>query len=91
MVLLSIWGSAYVPTRHSAVDAGLAIGKTGGISTNEFLQTNDPDIYAAGDACEYVYGRRVNRCESLWQALPIVRDDWPVSMRRLDDVRQPRQ
>ncbi|MEZ6039109.1 MAG: FAD-dependent oxidoreductase [Planctomycetaceae bacterium] len=39
-----------------AVDAGLDIGKTGGISVNEYLQTSDPNIYAAGDACEYIYG-----------------------------------
>ena len=39
-----------------AQDAGLEIGQTGGITTNEFMQTNDPDVYAVGDACEYVYG-----------------------------------
>ncbi len=26
-----------------------------GILTNQFLQTSDPDIYAAGDACEYIF------------------------------------
>lgn len=33
-------------------DSGLAINR--GILINEFLQTNVPDIYAAGDAVEYV-------------------------------------
>lgn len=53
---LVILGIGVRPNTSLAVDAGLAIGKTGGISTNAFLQTTDPDIYAAGDACEYVYG-----------------------------------
>lgn len=35
-----------------AAEAGLAIGKRGGIVVNEFLQTSDPDIYAAGDCIE---------------------------------------
>jgi NADPH-dependent 2,4-dienoyl-CoA reductase/sulfur reductase-like enzyme/rhodanese-related sulfurtransferase len=37
-----------------AKDAGLAIGPTGGISVNSFLQTSDPDIYAGGDCVENV-------------------------------------
>ena len=32
--------------------AGLEIGKTGAIHVNENYQTNDPDIYAVGDAIE---------------------------------------
>ncbi|AIY06086.1 peroxiredoxin [Planococcus sp. PAMC 21323] len=35
-----------------AVNAGLKIGETGGIQTNEYMQTNDPFIYAIGDASE---------------------------------------
>lgn len=38
-----------------AIEADLTIGQTGGISVNRFLQTSDPDIYAAGDACEYIF------------------------------------
>ncbi|MFC4409515.1 CoA-disulfide reductase [Chungangia koreensis] len=32
--------------------AGLEIGETGGIVTNDVMQTTDPDIYAIGDAAE---------------------------------------
>jgi NADPH-dependent 2,4-dienoyl-CoA reductase/sulfur reductase-like enzyme/rhodanese-related sulfurtransferase len=51
-----ILGMGVRPNTKLAVDAGLMIGKTGGIATNVSLQTNDPDIYAVGDACEYVFG-----------------------------------
>ncbi len=40
------------PETKLAKDAGLAIGTTGGIHVNEYLQTSDPDIYAVGDAIE---------------------------------------
>jgi NADPH-dependent 2,4-dienoyl-CoA reductase/sulfur reductase-like enzyme/rhodanese-related sulfurtransferase len=40
------------PNVKLAREAGLNIGELGGITTNEFMQTNDPDIYAAGDCCE---------------------------------------
>ncbi|WP_255297563.1 FAD-dependent oxidoreductase [Anaerophaga thermohalophila] len=40
------------PNVRLAKEAGLNIGSLGGITTNEFMQTNDPDIYAAGDCCE---------------------------------------
>ena len=40
------------PRTELANDAGLAIGKTGGIKVDEYLRTNDHDIYAAGDAIE---------------------------------------
>lgn len=43
------------PNVTLARNAGLAIGKTGGIEVNEFLQTNDPDIYAGGDCVENVH------------------------------------
>lgn len=51
---LIILGMGVRPNTRLATDAGLHIGKTGGITTNAFLQTTDPDIYAVGDACEYV-------------------------------------
>jgi NADPH-dependent 2,4-dienoyl-CoA reductase/sulfur reductase-like enzyme/peroxiredoxin family protein/rhodanese-related sulfurtransferase/TusA-related sulfurtransferase len=33
-------------------DAGLELGTTGAIKVNEYMQTSDPDIYAAGDSVE---------------------------------------
>lgn len=40
------------PNTRLAREAGLDVGKTGGIVVNEFMQTSDPDIYAAGDCIE---------------------------------------
>ncbi|WP_456271836.1 CoA-disulfide reductase [Bacillus sp. AK031] len=40
------------PQVSLAEAAGLSIGTTGGISTNEYMQTSDPSIYAVGDAVE---------------------------------------
>lgn len=40
------------PNVKLAQEAGIEIGKLGGIVVDEFMQTNDPDIYAAGDCCE---------------------------------------
>jgi len=40
------------PEVKLARQAKLVIGKTGGIKVNRNLQTNDPDIYAIGDAIE---------------------------------------
>ena len=40
------------PNTKLAIDAGLKIGSTGAISVNEYMQTSDPDIYAAGDCVE---------------------------------------
>lgn len=53
---LVILGIGVRPATSLAIQAGLEIGKTGGILTNSWQQTSDPDIYAAGDACEYLYG-----------------------------------
>jgi NADPH-dependent 2,4-dienoyl-CoA reductase/sulfur reductase-like enzyme/rhodanese-related sulfurtransferase len=49
MIIMSI---GVRPVTKLAVDAGLRLGVTGGISVNENLQTSDPDIYAVGDAIE---------------------------------------
>ena len=49
------------PDTQLARDAGLALGPRGHISVNDFQQTSDPDIYAAGDAVEtkeLVFGGR---------------------------------
>ncbi len=40
------------PNTTLAEEAGLDIGDFGGIKVNEFMQTSDPDIYAAGDCVE---------------------------------------
>jgi len=40
------------PSVGLAQKAGIAIGETGGILVNQYLQTSDPDIYAAGDCIE---------------------------------------
>ena len=55
MVLLSI---GVRPTLQLAKDAGLELGEAGGLLVNANLQTNDPDIYAAGDMVEIEH--RVN-------------------------------
>ena len=40
------------PENKLAVDVGLNVGPRGGIQVNDQMQTNDPDIYAVGDAVE---------------------------------------
>ncbi len=40
------------PNSDLAREAGLAIGKFGGVTVNQHMQTSDPDIYAAGDCVE---------------------------------------
>jgi len=47
-----ILGIGVKPETALAIKAGLAIGSTGGILVNEYLQTSDPSIYAAGDAIQ---------------------------------------
>lgn len=42
------------PNVELARSVGLTIGATGGIVVDEFLRTNDPDIYAGGDCVENV-------------------------------------
>ncbi len=49
MVILSI---GIRPENRLAKEAGLEIGKSGGIKVNTAMQTSDPDIYAVGDAVE---------------------------------------
>ena len=59
MVLLSI---GVRPTLQLAIDAGLETGDAGGLLVNKYLQTSDPNIYAAGDMVEIehrVIGKKV--------------------------------
>ena len=53
---LVILGLGVRPNLQLAQDAGLQLGRGGGIQTNRQMQTSDPDVYAVGDAAEYVYG-----------------------------------
>lgn len=51
------------PNVKIAKEAGVEIGVTGGIVVNEYMQTSDPDIYAAGDCVEspnIITGRKVH-------------------------------
>ena len=50
------------PETALAKNAGLELGETGGILVNKFLQTNDANIYAVGDAIEVhhnIHNRKV--------------------------------
>jgi len=47
-----VLGLGVKPEAGLARDAGLEIGKLGGIRVNEHLQTSDPHIWAVGDAIE---------------------------------------
>jgi len=49
---LIVLGIGVRPESKLAVDAGLKVGPRGGIQVNESLQTDDPNIYAVGDAIE---------------------------------------
>ncbi len=40
------------PITKLATEANLTLGETGGIKTNSYMQTDDPSIYALGDAAE---------------------------------------
>ena len=51
-----ILGLGVRPQTRLAQEAGLEIGAGGGIATNRYMQTTDPDIYAVGDAAEYRFG-----------------------------------
>jgi NADPH-dependent 2,4-dienoyl-CoA reductase/sulfur reductase-like enzyme len=58
-----------------ARDAGLEVGESGALVTDERQRTNAPGVYAAGDCCEVLHrvsGRRV------WHPLgqPAVRQGW---------------
>ncbi len=49
------------PDSRLAEESGLEVGGCGAITVDEFMQTSDPDIFAAGDCCEclnFVTGRK---------------------------------
>lgn len=43
------------PNLELAQMAGISLGSAGGIATDEFRRTSDPDIYAVGDAAEVTH------------------------------------
>jgi len=43
------------PNIQLAQEAGVEIGETGGIAVNEYMQTSDENIYAAGDCVEVMH------------------------------------
>ncbi len=45
-------GTGFKPNVDLARAAGIDIGETSGVRVNEYMQTNDPDIYAIGDCVE---------------------------------------
>ncbi len=51
-----ILGIGVRPNNQLAQQAGLQIGADGGIQASEFMLTDDPDIYAVGDAAQYQFG-----------------------------------
>jgi len=46
------FGTGAEPNTDLAQRAGIRLGETRAIAVNEYLQTNDPDIYAIGDCME---------------------------------------
>ncbi len=53
---LVIVGIGVRPNHQLAKEAGLEIGPDGGITTNRYMQTADPEVYAVGDAVQYSFG-----------------------------------
>ena len=57
-----VLGTGVMPDVMLARAAGLALGESGGVLCDRRLETSAPDVYAAGDICEYdstVHGRRL--------------------------------
>ncbi len=52
---LAVVAIGNVPNVGLAKDAGLTIGATGGITTDEYMRTSDHDIYAIGDCIEVTH------------------------------------
>lgn len=59
-----------IPNTSLAKSASLSIGPTGGIVVNEYMQTNDPDIYAIGDVaeCKDWFTGKPKRVQLAWHA-----------------------
>ena len=61
-----VLGLGVRPEVSLAKNAGLELGQLGGIRVNEFLQTNDPRIWAVGDAVEVR-----DRVTGFWSIIPL--------------------
>jgi NADPH-dependent 2,4-dienoyl-CoA reductase/sulfur reductase-like enzyme/rhodanese-related sulfurtransferase len=60
---LAVISTGVRPNGQLAADAGLEMGERGCISVNDYMQTSDPDIYAAGDCIEIlnmITGKKVH-------------------------------
>jgi len=53
---LVLMGVGVRPNTALAAAAGLDLGESRGIATDDYMRTSDPDIYAVGDAAEYEFG-----------------------------------
>jgi NADPH-dependent 2,4-dienoyl-CoA reductase/sulfur reductase-like enzyme len=51
-VEMALLGTGVRPRTDLAEDAGIELGPTGAIATDEYRETNRPDVYAAGDCAE---------------------------------------
>lgn len=60
-------GIGIIPNAELASDAGLTVNA--GIITNQFCQTSNPDIYAAGDCAIFQYNGEPTRLESVQNAI----------------------
>mmetsp|Transcript_14883 Transcript_14883/g.25352 ORF Transcript_14883/g.25352 Transcript_14883/m.25352 type:complete len:264 (+) Transcript_14883:1244-2035(+) len=50
---LVVVGAGNIPNIQLAKDAGLEMDRNGGVKTNPFLQSSDPNIFAAGDIASF--------------------------------------
>jgi NADPH-dependent 2,4-dienoyl-CoA reductase/sulfur reductase-like enzyme len=50
---LVVIGAGMIPNTELAQGAGLEMDSNGGVKTNPFLQTSDPDVFAAGDIASF--------------------------------------
>ncbi len=51
-VEMALLGTGVRPRTDLAEDAGIGLGPTGAIATDEYRETSAPDVYAAGDCAE---------------------------------------
>jgi NADPH-dependent 2,4-dienoyl-CoA reductase/sulfur reductase-like enzyme len=49
---LALVGAGVAPSTDLAEDAGIELGETGAVATDEYGRTNDEHVYAAGDCAE---------------------------------------